>query len=421
MSVAFDSDVTLTVEIALDSSPFDASQSFTDISSFVRSFQFSRGRSDELSAFRAGTLTLNVSNADNRFNPSNSSSPYFDSSAGRTKIQPLKQIRIKAVYDSETYTIFRGFLDVIPVKFVAEGADSIVQFTAIDAFRLFQNQTFQSVGWRVGRTGFTELGQTTRLGYSDAQELSSLRVSRILNAIGFPSALRSIDTGTKQVITQGLTTNVLTGLRECETAENGQFFIDREGKATFRNRAYKFTNTKSTTVQATFDNSGSNLPYTDVQLGFDDNEVINNYSWTRSGGTTQFIADSDSIQRFTPINSSETTINVNDADVAGIIQQKLSETAIPIIRIDSLTINPRQNTSIWEHALGRDLGDRIKVNITNPDSSTFSDELFIESVSHSVSASTQSWQWIMTLSPASSSSWVLGQAQLGIGTRFAYA
>ena len=213
----------------------------------------------------------------------------------------------------------------------------------------------------------------------------------------------------------------MTGLRECETAENGQFFIDREGKATFRNRAYKFTNTKSTTVQATFDNSGSNLPYTDVQLGFDDNEVINNYSWTRSGGTTQFIADSDSIQRFTPINSSETTINVNDADVAGIIQQKLSETAIPIIRIDSLTINPRQNTSIWEHALGRDLGDRIKVNITNPDSSTFSDELFIESVSHSVSASTQSWQWIMTLSPASSSSWVLGQAQLGIGTRFAYA
>ena len=421
MSVAFDSDVTLTVEIALDSSPFDASQSFTDISSFVRSFQFSRGRSDELSAFRAGTLTLNVSNADNRFNPSNTSSPYFDSSAGRTKIQPLKQIRIKAVYDSETYTIFRGFLDVIPVKFVAEGADSIVQFTAIDAFRLFQNQTFQSVGWRVGRTGFTELGQTTRLGYSDAQELSSLRVSRILNAIGFPSALRSIDTGTKQVITQGLTTNVLTGLRECETAENGQFFIDREGKATFRNRAYKFTNTKSTTVQATFDNSGSNLQYTDVQLGFDDNEVINNYSWTRSGGTTQFIADSDSIQRFTPINSSETTINVNDADVAGIIQQKLSETAIPIIRIDSLTINPRQNTSIWEHALGRDLGDRIKVNITNPDGSTFSDELFIESVSHSVSASSQSWQWIMTLSPANSASWVLGQAQLGIGTRFAYA
>ena len=421
MSVAFDSDVDITVEIAFDSQPFDSSQSFTDISSFVRSFAISRGRSDELSAFRAGLLSFSVSNQDNRFNPSNTSSPFFDSANSRTKIQPLKQVRVKATYDSTDYIIFRGFLDVVPVKFIAEGADSIVQFTAIDAFRLFQNQTFQSIGWRVGRTGFTELGQTTRLGYADTQELSSVRVARILNAIGFPSALRSIDTGTKQVIVQPLTTNVLSGLRECELAENGQFFIDKEGKATFRNRAYKFTNTKATTVQATFDNSGSNLPYTDVALGFDDNEVINNYSWTRSGGTTQFIADSDSIQRFTAINSSETTININDSDVASIIQQKLSETAIPIIRIDSLTINPRQNTSIWEQALGRDIGDRIKVNITNTDSSTFSDELFIESITHNVNASSQTWSWVLTLSPASSASWVLGQAQLGIGTRFAYA
>ena len=64
----------------------------------------------------------------------------------------------------------------------------------------------------MGRTGFTELGQTTRLGYSDAQELSSLRVTRILNSIGFPSSLRTIDTGTKEVISQAITTNVLTDL-----------------------------------------------------------------------------------------------------------------------------------------------------------------------------------------------------------------
>ena len=150
-------------------------------------------------------------------------------------------------------------------------------FTAIDAFRLFQNQTLQSVGWRIGRAGFSELGQTTRLGYVDAQELSSDRVSRILNTIGFPSALRSIDTGTKQVISQATSTNVLTALKECELAENGQFFISKDGKATFRNRAYKFTNSLATTSQATFDNSGSNLPYTNVILSFDDDEVINSY------------------------------------------------------------------------------------------------------------------------------------------------
>ena len=420
MPASFDSDVNITVEVAFDSEPFASSQSFTDISSYVRYFDISRGRSHELGDFRAGTLSFSVSNQDNRFNPSQTTH-FYDSTNGRTKIQPLKQVKVSATYDSSTYVIFRGFLDVVPVKFLAEGADSIVTFTAIDAFRLFQSQTLQSVGWRIGRTGFSELGQTTRLGYADAEELSSVRVSRILNSIGFPSALRTIGTGTKNVQQQALTTNVLAGLKACELAENGQFFMSADGKATFRNRAYKFTNALATTSQATFSNSGSDLPFTDVQVSFDDNEVINNYSWTRSGGSTQFIADSDSVQRFTALNSSETTINTSDGDVLSIIQQKLSETAIPIIRIDSLKINPRQNTSIWTQALGREIGDRITVNIVNTDGSTFSDELFIESITHSVNASSQTWNWTLTLSPASTSSWVLGQALLGVGTRFAYS
>ncbi len=420
MSASFDSNVDITVEVAFDSDPFSSSQSFTDISQYVRFFDISRGRAHELGDFRAGNLSFSVSNQDNRFNPSQTTH-FYDSTNNRTKITPLKQVRVSATYDSSSYVLFRGFLDTVPVQFIAEGADSIVTFTAIDAFRLFQNQSLQSVGWRIGRSGFSELGQTTRLGYVDSQELSSSRVSRILDSIGFPSALRTINTGTKQVISQATTTNVLTALKECETAENGQFFISKDGKATFRNRAYKFTNSSATTSQATFDNSGSNLPYTNVVLSFDDDEVINSYSWTRSGGTTQFIADSDSVQRFTALGSSETTINTSDSDVLSIIQQKLSETAIPIIRIDKLDINPRVNTSIWVQALGRELGDRITVNIVNTDGSTLSDELFIESISHSVNASSQTWNWSLTLSPASSASWVLGQALLGVGTRFAYS
>ena len=420
MSASFDSNVDITVEVAFDSDPFSSSQSFTDISQYVRFFDISRGRAHELGDFRAGNLSFSVSNQDNRSNPSQTTH-FYDSTNNRTKITPLKQVRVSATYDSSSYVLFRGFLDTVPVQFIAEGADSIVTFTAIDAFRLFQNQSLQSVGWRIGRSGFSELCQTTRLGYVDSQELSSSRVSRILDSIGFPSALRTINTGTKQVISQATTTNVLTALKECETAENGQFFISKDGKATFRNRAYKFTNSSATTSQATFDNSGSNLPYTNVVLSFDDDEVINSYSWTRSGGTTQFIADSDSVQRFTALGSSETTINTSDSDVLSIIQQKLSETAIPIIRIDKLDINPRVNTSIWVQALGRELGDRITVNIVNTDGSTLSDELFIESISHSVNASSQTWNWSLTLSPASSASWVLGQALLGVGTRFAYS
>ena len=187
MSVAFDSNVTLTVEIAFDSNPLDNNPTFTDVSAFVRSFDVKRGRNNELGQFPAGTLQVVFSNADNRFNPTNTSSPYYDASAGKTKIQPLKRVRVKAVYDSVTYNIFEGFLDTIPVRFPNNGADSTVTINATDAFRLFQLSTLQGRGFRVGLSGFSEVGESTRLGVDFPNELSSTRVTSILNAFGFPT------------------------------------------------------------------------------------------------------------------------------------------------------------------------------------------------------------------------------------------
>ena len=346
MSANFDSNVSLTLEVGFDSEPFDETQSFTDITSYLRAFTTRRGRANELGEFVSGTMSFSVSNADNRFNPNNTSSPYYDSANARTKIQPLKRVRMSATYDSTTYRVFEGFLQSVPVKFISEGADSIVTFTCVDAFKIFQSFRLDGVGWRLGLAGFSELGQSTSLGYEDEQELSSVRISRILDTIQFPSNRRDILTGTKEVISQPITTNVLTGLRECETAENGQFFIAKDGKATFRNRDYKLSNTKAINVQGIFSNDGSNLPYTNVSTSFDDNEIVNVYEWQRSGGTIQYKADADSVLRYRAKESNKTTINVSDGDVLSIIEQKIAETSLPILRIDELTCNPRENTSL---------------------------------------------------------------------------
>ena len=420
MSVAFDSNVTLTVEVGFDSEPFDSSQTFTDISAYVRTINISRGRSNELGQFKAGTCELLLSNGDNRFNPTQTTH-YYDSANARTKIQPLKTVKVTARYSSSDYVLFYGFLDTIPVKYPALGADSTTTFTAIDAFKIFQSQTIQSVGWKMGQVGFSEIGTSTRLGYADAVELTSERVTRLLNSIGFPSSLRTINTGTLNIQQQGVTTNLLTALQECETAENAQFFISADGKATFRNRNYKLSNTKAIDVQATFDNSGSNLPYRDVETSFDTNEVINVYEWTRTSGSQQYTADADSVSRYTAKTSTKTTKNTSDANVLSIIQQKIAETALPIERIDNLKINPRDDVSLWPKVLGLEFGDRVKVNVTNPNASTFTDEVWIESINHSINSSQQTWNYKLNLSPAGSSGWVLGQAKIGEGTRFAYS
>ena len=420
MSVAFDSNVDLTVEVGFDSEPFDSSQSLTDISSYVRHIDINRGRSNELGQFKSGTCTLLLSNTDNRFNPTQTTH-YYDSANARTKIQPLKVVKVSATYSGTTYVLFYGFLDTIPVKYPALGADSTTTFTAIDAFKIFQSQTIQSVGWKIGQSGFSELGTSTRLGYADTQELTSTRVTRLLDSIGFPSTLREINTGTLQIQQQPISTNLLTGLQECETAENAQFFISANGNATFRNRDYKLSNTKAIDIQAIFDNSGANLPYRNVETSFDTNEVINVYEWTRQSGSQQYIADADSVNRYTAKTSTKTTKNISDNDVSSIIGQKITETSLPIERIDNLKINPRDNVNLWPKVLGLEFGDRVKVNITNPNETTFSDEVWIESINHSIDSSSQRWNYNLNLSPAGSSAWVLGQAKLGEGTRFAYS
>jgi len=422
MSVAFDSNVDLTVEVGFDSNPFDSTQTFTDISAYVRSFQTKRGRTNELNQFVGGTCALLLSNADNRFNPNNTSSPYYDSGNNITKIQPYKVVKITATYSATDYTIFYGFLDTIPVSYPAIGADSVVQFNCVDAFKILSAQNVSSAGWRLGRGGFSEIGISTVIGYEDEVELSSERVTRLLDMIQFPSSLRNVQVGTNNVISQADSgSTILTLINECATAENAQFFIDDDGTATFRNRNYRLSNTNATTVQATFSNDGSNLPYTDVVTSFDINEVFNVYEWTRKNGTTQYVSDAVSVQRYRPLTNNKTTINTTDSDVLSLIEQKIAETSLPIVRIDKLTVNPRQDVNLWTHVLDRKFGDRISVKIVNPDSSSYTDELWIESIQHSVNASNQSWNWTVTLSPASSSGWVLGQAKLGIGTRFAYS
>jgi len=47
MTVAFDDNVTLKIEVGFDSEPFDSSISFTDISDYVRAINIRRGRVNE--------------------------------------------------------------------------------------------------------------------------------------------------------------------------------------------------------------------------------------------------------------------------------------------------------------------------------------------------------------------------------------
>tara|TARA_Y100001963_G_scaffold114632_1_gene158954 strand:+ start:2681 stop:3925 length:1245 start_codon:yes stop_codon:yes gene_type:complete len=413
MSVAFDSNVTLTCEIAFDSDPLDSSQTFTDVSSFLRGFKISRGRASNLSQFQPGTALIQLDNSDNRFSP-NQTTHFFDSSNNRTKVQPLKRIRIKAAQGGTTYTLFHGFVESFPVNYGLQGQDSTTNIKAVDVFKLLNNATLDSVGWKLGTS---LLGQTTRLAFGQAQELSSIRATNILNSFGYTN--QAISTGQLQVQTQSTTDTLLAALQAVERAENGTFFIAANGNATFRDRNFRLTNT--TTPDATFGQGGSDLPYTDIVSSYDDTKIINTVLFTRTGGSQQSAVSDDSVQRFGTHSLTQSgRLNIQDSDVSSIAKQKVVENDIPQTSVRTLIFRPQSNISIWAKALGLDIGAFVKTNVLTPSGTTESYDLFIENIQHSVDARSKTWTWKIGLSPAETGAWILGVSKLGIDTNISY-
>jgi hypothetical protein len=388
MAVTFDSNVNITVEIAFDSNPLDSSQSFTDVSQFLRSFTTNRGRISNLDKFQTGTATVVLDNRDNRFSP-NQTSHFFDSSTGITKIQPLKRLRIRATHSSTTYDIFHGFVESFPVNYAGQGSDSTVKIKVVDAFKLFFNAKLDGIGWNLG---ISLLGSTTRLTLTQAQELSSIRVKNILDSFGYSN--QAISTGQLQVTTQSTTDDLLTALRKVETAENGTFFIAANGDATFRDRNFRLTNT--TTAAATFGQGGSDLPYSDIKTSYDDNKIINTVQRTRTGSSnTQIAIDSDSINRFgTHVLTENNTLNIQDSDASSIAEQKVVSNSIPQTVVEQLSFRPQQDPNLWVKALGLDIGSFVEAKVT--------------------------WNWVIGLSPAETGAWILGVSKLGIDTNISY-
>jgi len=413
MSVPFDTNVDLITEIAFDSNPLDSTQTFTDVSDYLRSFEIVRGRNSNLDTFQTGTASVVLDNRDNRFSP-NQTTHYYDSTNNRSKIQPLKRIRIKAVYDSTTYIIFHGFVESFPVNYAGQGSDSTTKLRCVDLFKLLFNANLNNVGWNLG---VSKLGIATRLSLTQQQELSSVRVKNILDSFNYTN--QDISTGQLEVQVQSESDNLLQAIRKNEEAENGTFFIAADGDATFRDRNYRLTNT--TTPDATFGQGVGELPYSDIVTTFDDDKIINTVQITRSGGTTQTAISNESVERFgTHSLTKSGTLNVNDSDTSSIAGQIVVSNDIPQTQITQLIFRPRQDVNLWTKALGLDIGSFVEAKVTTPSNDVESYDLFIEKIRHKVDASNGVWTWTIGLSPAETGAWILGVNRLGIDTNLSY-
>ncbi|HEU4328059.1 MAG TPA: hypothetical protein VFS21_33290 [Roseiflexaceae bacterium] len=369
---------TITVEIAFASAPLAVTQVWANVTDYVDAIWLRRGRQTELARVEAGRLRLTLDNADGRFSPLNTQSPYYPN------VIPSRRVRVSATWNSVTYRLFTGFIDAWPPEW-GGGLLGTVEISATDAFKRFTKSKLT----------------TTR-----SQETVTARITGVLTTLGWNPAEASIATS-QSFIQSGAWTQqtALSIFLEAAETENGAFFINGAGVATFQNRYHRLTNTRSTTSQATFGDGTSELPYQQVQLLYDDLNIYNDVQITRTGGTTQIASDAASQVKYFVGSYTRTLPILTDNEANDAANWILYTSKEADIRARALTVSGYDDDALWPHVLGLEISDLVTVRKRPPGSSdTIDRSTYIESVEHTIGLDS-SWTTTYQLSPASAGSW----------------
>jgi hypothetical protein len=256
-------------------------------------------------------------------------------------------------------------------------------------------------------------------------DTTGTRIGRMLDLASWPSADRNIDTGqtTLQAISTG-TFSALSHSQAVETAEQGLFFFSATGFAIFIDRK-ALTSSPYNTSQATFGDSGSELPYREITYRYDDQLIYNEVVATRAGGVTQIASDATSQTSYLKRTKTLSDLQLDsDTKALSLAQLVVARYKDPLLRVTGLTIAPDADpTNLYPQVLGREIGDRITVK-RRPQGvgSAISADVTIEGISHRITSG--SWETSWNLSPADATTyWLLGTAnsgELGTNTRLSF-
>lgn len=356
-----------------------------DITAEVGQISIRRGYDLLQDQFQAGSATVRVYDPTGAWNPQNTASPYYP------KLVPLRKMRILG----DDSFLFAGYTISYNYTYPKDMEIGFVDIELVDAFRLFAQSNITTVSG-------TSAGQTT-----------SARVTNILNQVQWPTTMREIDTGSATVLADpGTSRTVLQAIKNLEFSEMGSFYIAPNGNAVFHSRAY--IQSKSGQNPTNFANDGTGIGYNNIVFAFDDKLIINQSSFTRTGGTAQTATNAASITKYFAHSINYTDLMLQtDAQVLDVAQIYVATRDETTIRIDSLTLDlnfydPAATTA----ALTLDFFDTIAIKNVAQDGTIIEKTLQMMGVTHEITPST--WNTTFTTSEPIVDGFLLNSTLYGI-------
>jgi hypothetical protein len=287
-----------------------------DVSSQVSMIQISGGYQLQQDQFQANNGVIRIYDPQGWWNPQNTASPYYGF------LTPNKKITVQTTYLGNTRPLFAGYINAYQYSFPTTMSVGYVDLQVADAFRLFAMSSITTI------TGGTS-GQTT-----------GQRINTILDNLSFPPGLRNIDTGDNLVQADpGTPRTALNAMKNVEFAEQGAFFIESNGYATFKSRT-NVTKTNGAAPITYFANDGSGITYAGVTFAHDDKLVVNQATVTNVGGTAQNFSDAASIAQYFPHTVQQSNVvGYSDSDAYNVAKLYVQTRKDTTIRIDQVSLD----------------------------------------------------------------------------------
>jgi hypothetical protein len=240
---------------------------------------------------------------------------------------------------------------------------------------------------------FYLLAQTYMAEFNVSEQLTSARLTAVLNLpeVDFPVGQRNISTGTQTLggasaFTVAEGTNTLDYCNQINTAEQGRLFMARDGDLTFQPR---IGNTLSQPV-ADFHDDGTNIPYDEVGITFEADQVVNRAAVAIKGGT-QEVADDAASQAKYFIQTTSITDSLLHNDTAALALANYLLEPEPEARYTAVGTNLNKLTTAQRDAVAIiDIGDTITIEKTfasGAGTTELAQELSVEGVEHTITVS----------------------------------
>jgi hypothetical protein len=344
----------------------DGSTDFVDITEYVTNININRGRATQLDSFPSSNCTIVADDrmADRFFDPLNTESAWY--SGGTVGIAPRRKFEVYGG-TAGTQAMFTGFVYDLNIDY-ADPNLSTATIVATDALG--------------------QLGQTVLTGFNPSSQLTSARVSAILDRpeVAFSTALRSIETGvaTCGTVAYDDATNVLQALNDVAVAEGGRLFVDRSGLVNFDARV----GAASGSAVANFGGTAG-LPIQSLSNEYGAETVLNRVAVQIDGGTASNIATGTASQGEYGIKTLSLTgvPLVNNAAGSALAEFLLSKFENPTVKFSGFTVLLNALTAAQQEVVaGLEIGDLVSVsksfNVGSP--STVSQNVVVESIRHSI-------------------------------------